>query len=298
MNSYNIREYSGIEDLIEMQELVSSTFDARSHWHIGDLAWQRFQHEGADQNWLTYLFEKEDDLVAWGWLEPSGSLNIMVHPSHQEETAPVVDHFSKVNRNERLEVNMTESEGYIISGLLSNGFQERSDGPFHMRMYRDLENLPEVNLPDGFSARCVDPGTDLEKRVDVHREAWHPSRVTYESYGNVMKAPGYSTRLDWIIIAPDGSVASYCLIWHDKKSQIGLLEPAGTSPRYRRLGLSRAVCTLALMELKKAGGKGVVVNPRGDDAYPVPAELYRSIGFRRITRERTFVKEFSNPALK
>lgn len=293
MNEYRIREYKGKEDLIRMQELVSSTFDLKSQWHSGDLSWQRFQHGGKDREWYTYLFEKDEILLAWGWLEPTGILNMMVHPSYPELTELVVDHFSKISQNKPLSVNMMESEGYMISGLLRKGFIEKTDGPFFIRMHRDLENLPEVSLPEGFSARYIDPGTDLEKRVDIHRKAFHPSRVTYDTYSKVMESPGYSPKLDWVVLAPDGSFASYCLIWNDPKTHIGLLEPVGTSPEYRRLGLSRAVCTLALMELKRSGGTGAIVHSRGDDAYPIPYRLYRSIGFREITRERTFVKEYS-----
>lgn len=293
MVNYNIHKYSGVEDLKRMQELVSSHFEVKSHWHIGDLAWQRFQHEANDHDWITYLFERDDQLIAWGWLEPSSSLNIMVHPNYPEATSFLVDYFSRICHDRQLKVIMTESEAYIISGLLESGFIERSDGPYHMRMYHDLVNLPNVSIPEGFTARQVNQNSDLLKRVNVHRDAWNPSRVTYKSYRNVMNSPGYSPDMDWVIVAPDGSFASYCLVWRDEKSQIGLLEPAGTSPKYRRLGLSRAVCTLALMELKKTGGRGAVVNPRGDREYPVPALLYRSIGFREVTRERTFVKDIA-----
>lgn len=283
-------EYSGIEDLKRMQDLVSSTFNIKSHWHIGDLSWQRFQHENVEQQWQTCLFEENNKTVAWGWLEPNGVLNLMIHPDNLEHTSAVLDHFSELNKNEKLTVIMMESESGLISELLKYGFKESQDKHFNLRMHRELEDLPDVILPEGFTGRHVDPSIDLKKRVDVHRKAWEPSKVTYESYGNVMRSSGYSPNLDWVIVGPDGTFVSSCLIWYDKLTHIGLLEPTGTSPEYRRMGLSRAVCIMALMELRKTGGKGAIVHARGDEDYPIPFKLYSSVGFNPITRERTFVK--------
>jgi hypothetical protein len=67
---------------------------------------------------------------------------------------------------------------------------------------------------------CELPGTltllvDPARRVAVHRAAWHPSRVTVDSYRNVMAAWPYRATLDWVIEAPDGRVGrgalSLCL---------------------------------------------------------------------------------------
>ena len=274
-----------------MQELVSSTFNLRSDLHIGDIAWQRFQQEIADQDWPTYLLEVDRKLVSWGWLDPTNHLMLAVHPSHPEATGPLIEKLSKSSSKSTMTVDIFESEEHIISRLLSNGFCEMNDGLFYLRMAVDLRNLTDVSLPDGFSTRFIDTSADLEKRVDVHREAFHPSKVTYRSYGNAINATGYNSRLDCVAVSPDGTFASFSLIWYDRNSGIGLLEPVGTSPRFRKLGLSKAVCTMALVELKKMGGKYAIVNTWGDQGHPITAKLYNSMGFRAISRTRNFIKE-------
>ncbi len=291
MEPYNIRKYNGIEDLVKMQELVSAIFTIRSDLHTGDIAWQRFQHENDDDEWPTYLVEYYGELVAWGWIDHFSNLLISAHPSHPEATCIVADKLSQDAPKGRMEVEIFESEGHMITNLLKCGFKEMEDGPFYLRMYNDLNDLQEVKLPEGFSARYIDANSDLKKRVNVHRESWHPSKVTYKSYGNVIRAPTYCPRLDWVIKGPDGDFASYCLIWFDNNSKIGLLEPVGTSPGFRGMGLSKAVCTMALMELKEMGGVGAIVNTYGGKDRPIPARLYRSLGFREIARTRTFFKE-------
>lgn len=290
MSAYTVRKYTGIDDLKRMQDLVASIFDLKSDFHTGDIAWQRFQHEKEDSDWHTYLVETGGKLIAWGWVDSGSNLVLAVHPSHSEATSLLIDKFCKAEITEHLAIDIFETEELVISGLLGNGFIEQRDGPFHLRMYRNLEDLPQVKLPEGFNARYVDLEKDLEKRVNVHREVWEPSKVTQLSYRNVTSAPTYDPRLDWVIEAPDGSFASYCLIWYDRVSGLGLLEPVGTSPRFRRMGLSSAACTLALEELKKIGGTGAIVNPRGDMEPAVAAKFYESIGFRPITRTRAFVK--------
>lgn len=87
-----------------------------------------------------------------------------------------------------------------------------------------------------------------------------------------------------MVEAPDGSFAAFCLIWLDEQNGVGELEPVGTDPRFRRLGLGTAVCSFALHRLREQGATAAIVYARGDPGYPVPKPLYESIGFRRHSR--------------
>jgi ribosomal protein S18 acetylase RimI-like enzyme len=129
---------------------------------------------------------------------------------------------------------------------------------------------------------------DLERRVAVHRAAWHPSRVTVESHRDVTSAYPYRPDLDCVVEAPDGSFAAYCLAWADEEIGVGELEPVGTDPRFARRGLAAAVCTFALVRLREHGARTAIVYARGDAAYPGPLRLYESIGFRAVMRSVTF----------
>ena len=133
--------------------------------------------------------------------------------------------------------------------------------------------------------------SDLPARVAVHRAAFHPSRVTEESYAKVMAEWPYRPELDCAVVPPDGSFAAFALGWLDEANGVGLLEPVGTHPDHRRLGLGRAVSLLALRQLRSAGAERAVVRSRGDAAYPVPKLLYESIGFRELSRSLPYVKD-------
>jgi ribosomal protein S18 acetylase RimI-like enzyme len=147
--------------------------------------------------------------------------------------------------------------------------------------------LPDPPLPDGFELRTV-RDSDVEARVDAHRSAFDPSRVTVETYSNVMSAWPYRADLDCIAVAPDGRVAAYCLAWLDEENRAGELEPVGTHADFRRRGLAAAVCSFALRRLRDEGAELAVVYSRGDAAYPVPKLLYESIGFVQQARTVTY----------
>lgn len=155
-------------------------------------------------------------------------------------------------------------------------------------MVRPLRDLPEpVSLPAGFRVRHISGEADLARRVAVHRAAFsvlRPSRVTEQSYREVMAAWPYRPELDWVVEAPDGRFAAACLIWLDEANGVGELEPVGTDPTFWRMGHARAVCLAALHALARHGADIAVVASREMEGLPSAPALYRSIGFRAATQ--------------
>ena len=245
------------------------------------------------------LWEADGSVVAWGWVLLPDALDFMVHPDHPQLAEQVLDWFGRVATGDPLSVTVLDAETGLIDALIRNGYAESVPGPFDLFMARDLDALPEPQLPAGFSARHIRGEADLISRAEVHRAAWNatlmpspqPSRMTAERYRNVMASWPYRPELDWVIEAPDGRFAASCIAWLDEKNRVGELEPVGTHPDYRRLGLARAVCLYSLHALRTHGAKSAIVYPRGDDAYPVPAKVYRSLGFQPYARTLTYTRD-------
>jgi ribosomal protein S18 acetylase RimI-like enzyme len=200
------------------------------------------------------------------------ALDFCVHPEHPELLDTVLG-WADARETDALDTNAD-----AIAALGRRGYERDDDAPWFAYCRRTLDDLTEPSLAEGFTLRTVS-AADVESRVEAHRSAWHPSRVTVESYRNVMNAWPYRADLDCIAVAPDGRVAAYCLAWLDDENRVGELEPVGTHADFRRLGLARAVCAFALYRLAKEGAAHAVVYPRGDDAYPAPKILYESLGF-------------------
>jgi len=116
---------------------------------------------------------------------------------------------------------------------------------YHVRKLDEAVTPPQ--LPDGFTLRTMRGADDLHERVEVHRAVWAPSRLTEESYRNVMRAWPYRADLDCLLEAPDGTFAAYVLCWYDQANEVGELEPVGTHPTYRGRWFGAAVCRYRLL---------------------------------------------------
>lgn len=242
----------------------------RAPWHVGDVTWGLRQHEGREDEWTFRLWEDGRRVVAWSWLKGDrGLLEHDVHPDHlhlldeilAEPAARVASAF--------------DDDEETLAALARHGYI-RPDGAFHFNA-RELGVASDpAPLPDGFHLRTVEPA-DLIERVAVHRDVWDPSRVTESSYANVMSSWPYRPSLDCVVEAPDGRFAAYVLAWPDDANGVGLFEPVGTRPEFRRRGLGTAVCMFALRRLYEEGLREAIVLCETDEA----SALYESVGFRR-----------------
>lgn len=272
-----------------MQDLARRVWSHASRFHVGDLAWQRNQHLGREADRPTLLWEDGGRVRAWGWAELPGTLDLLVDPARPELADAVLAWFSGVATAPRLLVTVLEGESHLIAALERAGYTWDTAAYRGVYMSRALADLPPPALPAGFTARPLRGEADLERRVALHRQVWHPSAVTPQSYRNVRAAWPYREDLDWVVEAPDGAFAANCLIWWDADNRVGELEPVGTAPAFRRAGLGRAVCLAAMRALGALGAEEAVVypvenHPNAEAALP----LYRGLGFTPYARTRTY----------
>jgi len=296
------RGYAGPADLRAMQSVAQRIWSKSSSLHVGDLAWQRFQHAGREAEWPTVLWEAGGEVVAWGWVSLPGELALLVDPARPELASGVLAWFEDTASAAELAVTVLDAEKHVIAALERCGYARQESSVFQSYMSRLLVDVPEPVVPAGFTLRPVGPD-DLARRVAVHRAVWHPSRVTGPSYRTVTAAWPYRAGLDWVAEAPDGRFAAQCLIWLDERNAVGELEPVGTLPEFRRTGLARAVCLAALRAAHHAGAREAVVYPVINHPKSVGAlPLYRDLGFRpyartlAFTRTRRRIPPFPGPA--
>jgi ribosomal protein S18 acetylase RimI-like enzyme len=250
----------------------------RAPWHVGDITWGLFSHEGREHEWTIRIWKDGDRTVAWSWLK--GDRGLLEYDVRRDR----LDLLDEIlaDPDARTSVAFADDEE-VRSALLRNGFSEDDEasltrqGSIMHFLARDLPDAPEMPpVPDGFRCRTVEP-EDFAERVAVHRDVWSPSRVTESSYANVQAAWPYRASLDCVVEAPDGRFAAYCLIWPDDENRVGELEPVGVREEFRRCGLGAAVCTFALRRLHEEGGRQAIVYCVNDEA----CALYEAIGFRR-----------------
>jgi len=169
-----------------------------------------------------------------------------------------------VNENDALRIRWLEMRGFT------------SSPEFMWTMSRSLdESLPETRLPRGYRVRGVAGEQEARLRAAVSHGAFSSSLV-FEDYWprmlRFMHSPVYQGDLDLVTVAPDGRFASFCIVWPDPVTKVGLFEPVGTHPDFQRRGLGKAVMVEGLRRLKARGMKQAIVCTEHDN--PAARKLY------------------------
>jgi ribosomal protein S18 acetylase RimI-like enzyme len=290
----HVRDFADDADLRLVQRLAAECWRREGpyvYMTAGDAAWQLHQHlNKLDEVRIRLWLDGAGEPRACGWLWLPSRLVLLTHPADRERLVELVLEWfegaaSPGDPDDRLAVHVLEADRVTVTAVEARGYRPHEEMALN-HMARALPNpVPEPSLPPAYRVRTVRGDEDVERRVAVHRAAFAPSRVVPESYRRTMRAWPYRPELDFVVEAPDGSFAAFCLCWLDADNRFGELEPVGTHPAHRRLGLARAVCTAALAGLRAAGAETALV-------YSVvgsPAELlYSSLGFETISRQVEF----------
>jgi ribosomal protein S18 acetylase RimI-like enzyme len=209
-----------------------------------------------------------------------------VHPEADDSVVhAVLQWFEETEPGPQLTAWALSVDARTLAVLAERGYVQ-SDHEWYEHLVYDLDTPPpEPETPVGYDVRPMRGEEELEPRVDVHRAAFAPSRVVPESYRDVMRAWPYRAELDHVAVAPDGSFAAFALGWLDEENRVGELEPVGTHPEHRRLGLATAVCTSTLRALHEAGARTCLVYSIGGS---VATGVYTGVGFEQRARHLPF----------
>jgi predicted N-acetyltransferase YhbS len=155
----------------------------------------------------------------------------------------------------------------------------------------DVENGLEVILPQGFRIADANEVSDYYKGF-AHGRAfgYYKNDVPDDDdaercYRSLRKAPDYIPELDLAILDRNGEIASFATIWFDALNKIGILEPVGTIPKYRRIGLGKAVVYEGINRAIKKGARRIYV---GSDQ-----QFYLSIGFKVSYHKQIWQKKLN-----
>jgi ribosomal protein S18 acetylase RimI-like enzyme len=276
-----------------LQQELWALEDERTETHVGDLSWWAAMHTGRQHEWKRQLWLDGERCVAWAWLHRPASLDYEVHADHRGGPVhdEVLDWFEAEAEGGTLEAWVMDGDEASHEVLARRGFAQPDSYKWYAYYAQDLPATDSSKVHEGFGLRTVRGEEDLQARVAVHRAAWEPSRVTEESYRNVMRTWPYRADLDCVVEAPDGTFAAYVLCWYDDANRVGEFEPVGTHPAYRRRGLGAAVCSYALTRLHQVGARKAIVYAAWREQDRPARALYESIGFRQHTRVTELRKE-------
>jgi mycothiol synthase len=285
------RSYQGIEDLYAMLDLLAEGRKANTgtHYiHRGDLQWWLFYNDDISQAWKSdiRLWEDGNRLIGWSLLSPKEhACDVYTIPElrgdsrEHEMLAWATEQLSEL---EYIEVNwVADDDEARIQWLEANGFTREE---FHfVHFQRSLSGpLDDPALPQGFSIRTSRGNEEDARLRAVASKAAFGSEMPFEEYWprtwRLMQSPVYVPEHEIFVLAPNGQVAAYCIVWTDEISKVGHFEPVGTHPDFQRKGLGKSLLFEALRRLKSEGMTEADVCTNYDNAAAI--RLYESVGFQ------------------
>lgn len=112
-----------------------------------------------------------------------------------------------------------------------------------------------------------------EKMAIAHSKAFNYTEIKTHCFKLLRDAPDYNKDLDLSIINSLKEVVAFANIWYDQDNRIGILEPVGVIPQYRKMGLGKAIVYEAINRVTELGALKVYVG--SDDIF------YKSLGFKQ-----------------
>ncbi len=286
--------FSGDDDFKAMRYILTEGIKVSRHSgyvHIGDLNWWLYYilpTKQCDLREIAYVWRDGDAVIGWSLFSPDGVFDLFVHPDERHSarrgamltwTVERAAERAKFAGVSELSTEFVFMDDPTWSDLLAaHGFKPDAANPSLYTAF-DLSSIPDAPVPEGFTIRSVEGTHEAAGRAETHRLAFSPgSRMTEEKYVHFMtSAPDYRPELDVVAVAPDGRIAAYAQGWVDLENGIGLFEPVGTHPDFRKLGLCRAVIYETLRRMQAAGATEAHVYPyENHDA----SEVYRKLGFQ------------------
>lgn len=109
----------------------------------------------------------------------------------------------------------------------------------------------------------------------------------------------YDPQLDLMVMAPDGTPAAGCVCWENPVNRVGLFEPVGTHPQFRRRGLATALMFHGLQRLRERGMRAALVigahpgNEENSTEFTSSRFVYEAVGFQLLRRTYIYHKVFA-----
>ena len=283
--------------------VVSRGYDAeRDFQRVMKFLRDSYAETGSLHNWLPPRFENSRAEVASGtrlWEEVDGPeprvvavanpearyvYFIQMDPDYAylegEVVEWIVEHCASLKSSgEELTVSIVALEGNPAreTALKEHGFER---GPVYgiFRLRAVDAPIPDVRPPEGYVIRSVRPDEDFDRIAAAVRVVFgHGEWFTAEVLEGLSRASFYRGDLDLVAVAPNGDIASFCTFRMDPPSRVTELEPMGTLPEYRRMGLAKAILIEGFRRLKRYDPTLLYIGGAADT--PEANRLYEVTGF-------------------
>jgi mycothiol synthase len=243
------------------------------------------------------IWEKKDDadsssvtqVLAVTLLKPSGDCWIQIHPNYRYLEKKIVRWLEKQrrkiksdkNHKSELRFRVDETDEKRIALMTELGYENLGLEEYNQRRPIDAP-IPEYQLPEGFSIKSADIEKDFIQYKKAQSSVFpHCNSMTKERLRLYATASFYNKDLDLVAVNRHGDFAAFCTVRIDPVSRMAELEPVGTHPKYRKLGLAKSVICEGLRRVQKYHPSSMCI--LGAAASEAANRLYESAGFTEST---------------
>jgi predicted N-acetyltransferase YhbS len=225
------------------------------------------------------------------WHPEFGEAFFQRHPQYDFLLDEMLDYAEETFADEKRPahtIHIYEYDEPLQALAHERGYRRDAEHPHHDSEFIIRGELPTLKLPEGYVLQSMAQENNIELRREIFGRAFdHPDPSEWPSafsYEELQKAPDYRKDLDLYIIGPDGKYVSCCIIWYDGHNRMGMLEPVGTHPDYRRQGFGGEVVMEGIRRAAALGAEKVYVG----SGQP----FYEAIGFQKKYVSYRWTKEF------
>lgn len=165
--------------------------------------------------------------------------------------------------NQKLQVFINK-DNIVLQECARNMGLCQSDEKDKLAKYDLMKEIPECNLPEGFTIVSLEEEHEYEKYArclfkgfshEANGEKFTFDENMRKEQQEEMERQMVDLNLKLNVKAIDGSYVAHCGMWYDKKSDFAIIEPVATDPDYRKMGLGKAVVLEGLRRVKAMGAK-------------------------------------------
>ena len=309
--------YEAEQDFLRIRDFVVAVYDARGRPYI-DFVWWNYSRyfvapwlgvegmtnprpedgERAIRLWegLVGVWKgKENEILGVAFSRDPihlGRAFIQCHPRHTALLDEMLSYAETTcSQDNQLRVYINEYDEPFRAAARKRGYREHSElaeAYSEFAIPTELgQGLPAPRLPEGYVLRSMADENDLELRCrafGLSYDYMDPSEwPPIFAYEELQKAPDYRKDLDLYTVGPSGEYVSCCIVWYDAYNKIGVFEPVGTHPEFRRRGFGREVVMEGMRRIATLGARRAYVH--------APLPFYRAIGFRIEWVGASWIKE-------
>jgi GNAT superfamily N-acetyltransferase len=206
------------------------------------------------------------DMLAWA--------KARAHEMHVQGNGPPM-WFVSIDANCNLQRQALESCGFV--DVSNDGEDAWSKVLFTLSQDSSPATAP---LPNDTLIRSLNPATEIQAYVDLHREVFGSENMTPAWRARATRIAGYRNDLDLVIASAHGELHGFCVAWLRKQvngQTVGQIEPLGVRESQRGQHFSQVLMAEAIRRLRSMGASRIHVET--DRQLEAAMAAYASIGF-------------------